>query len=177
MRRLRQLLWGMALAMGLSALALRWFPVPTGANPADFSLRLPQLPAGGSEVAAATERAPIDSLAEEIVLANVFARSRQPPAARFTPSESGSDSVTSQGGSALTESASAAAPVLYGTIVGAGRALALLWLDSSQPAPALYAIGDRAAGYRVLAIAPGEVVLAGPGGRLVLRLPPEEDRR
>ena len=40
----------------------------------------------------------------------------------------------------------------------------------------LYAVGDRDGGYRVVSIAPRSVVLAGPRGRVTLRLDPQEDR-
>ena len=61
-------------------------------------------------------------------------------------------------------------------MVGVRGTLALLQLDPFAGAPRLYAVGDRDGAYRVIAIAPRSVILAGPRGRVTLRLDQEEER-
>jgi hypothetical protein len=119
-----------------------------------------------------------DSLAEEIVLANIFSATRTPPPSRYTPPEV-ADSAAGMLSEPTEEPVAAEAgftPVLFGTMVGA-EARALLQLDALATAPRLYATGERDGGYRVVSIAPREVVLAGPRGRVVLRLPQPEERQ
>ena len=67
-------------------------------------------------------------------------------------------------------------PVLLGTVVGGRGTQALLQLDPLSGPARLYAVGDRDGGYLVVSIAPRSVVLAGPRGRVTLRLDPQEDR-
>lgn len=129
------------------------------------------------------------ALSEDIVLANVFSVRRAPPASRYTPPDASSDSaggVVSEAmagmgsgpgnGPGFYADAEAGRPVLFGTLVGVNGAQALLQLDTSRPGARLYAVGDRDGGYRVLSIAPRVVVLAGPRGRLTLRMDLEEER-
>ena len=68
-------------------------------------------------------------------------------------------------------------PELIGTAISErpGETKALLRLLSTDPTPRLYAVGDRAGGYSVVSIDPRSVVLAGPRGRVVLRLPEDEE--
>jgi hypothetical protein len=122
-----------------------------------------------------------DSLAMEVVLANLFAANRTPPRRRYTPVDSGAsvdgepaaaDSLPSVSGLAMP------IPALYGTVVNDGVSVqALLHLSASTPGPRLYTVGARDGGYRVVSIAPRVVVLLGPQGRVVLRLSPTAEVR
>ncbi len=69
------------------------------------------------------------------------------------------------------------APVLIGTAVSErpGETRALLQLLESDPTPRLYGVGDRAGGFTVVSIDARAVVLNGPRGRVVLRLPENEE--
>lgn len=117
-----------------------------------------------------------DSLAVQVVLANLFAPSRTPPRQRYAPE----DTATAVEGPSTGDSLSAASdggPVLYGTVVAdRGMVLALVQLEAAA-GPRLYGVGARAGGYRVLSIAPRVVTLHGPTGRLTLRLPTQNEER
>lgn len=121
------------------------------------------------------------AIAEDIVLSNVFARSRSAPTSRFTPPELAGDSANGATGEvpmmppegSPVMAAAGEVPRLFGTVVGPAGTRALLQLDPSIPDPRLYDVGDGDGGYRVIAIAPRTVVLRGPGGRVTLRLDDE----
>ena len=61
-------------------------------------------------------------------------------------------------------------PALFGTVVSADGARALLRLDARIPGAQLYAEGARAGGWRVLRVEADRVVLDGPGGTVTLRM-------
>jgi hypothetical protein len=115
-----------------------------------------------------------DSLAEDIILYNLFSPSRSAPNRRASgsaaPDEAGMTSETGDVSSGFS-------PELIGTAVSdkPGETKALLRLLANDPAPRLYAVGDRAGGYSVVSIDPRSVVLNGPRGRVVLRLPQDEE--
>jgi hypothetical protein len=71
---------------------------------------------------------------------------------------------------AAASTANDAVPHLYGTMLGPNESTALLRLDTRITEPRLYRVGDRAGGYRVTDIADRSVTLAGPKGRVVLRM-------
>jgi len=119
-------------------------------------------------------------LAEDVVLANVFSARRAPPTTRYAPPDATMDS---SGGALADPSAESelpdtatGEPMLLGTVVGVHGTQALLQLDPFAGSPRLYAVGDRDGAYRVIAIAPRSVILAGPRGRVTLRLDQEEER-
>ena len=62
-------------------------------------------------------------------------------------------------------------PALFGTVVSADGARALLRLDARIPGAQLYAEGGRAGGWRVVRVESDRVVLEGPGGAVTLRMP------
>ena len=134
----------------------------------DTTLATPPLPAGNP------------ALAEDVVIANVFSPRRTPPTSRYAPPDAAMDSS----GGVVADSvpmpppagAVSGEPSLLGTVVGVHGTQALLQLDPLGGAARLYSVGDRDGGYRVLSIAPRSVVLAGPNGRVTLRLDPQEDR-
>lgn len=158
----------LSAALGVTFLAL---PPGAGDTPADAmfadsALVLPAIAAGDP------------ALAEDIVLANAFSARRAPPTSRYSPPDAAMDS---SGGSVadvapMPGDAAPGEPLLLGTVVGARGAQAVLQLDPYAGAPRLYAVGDRDGGYRVISIAPRAVVLAGPRGRVTLRLDPVEER-
>jgi len=161
---------GLSSAFGVLFLALP----PALGRPTAEPLRidgraaLPQLGAGD----------PV--LAEDVVLANIFSGRLAPPTTRYAPPDAAMDS---SGGAVADPSvapelpeAPAGEPMLLGTVVGVRGTLALLQLDPFAGAPRLYAVGDRDGAYRVIAIAPRSVILAGPRGRVTLRLDQEEER-
>lgn len=122
------------------------------------------------------------TVAEEIVLGNVFSRARRAPPARYVPPEFTMDSAGGGMGGGNEAAAPSPAsegsdgsdfPRLFGTVVGLEGAKALLQLTSASGAR-LYAAGDRDAGFTVVSVAPRGVVLRGPGGRRTLRLVPED---
>jgi hypothetical protein len=172
MRRLHLTLQIAALVLAVAGLVLVVAPPATAVAPLPFSA------GGAGESTRPTASQVADSLAEEIVLANIFSATRSAPPSRYTPPEV-ADSAAGMLSEPSAETVLAEAgftPVLYGTMVG-GDARALLQLDALATAPRLYGIGERDGGYRVVSIAPREVVLSGPRGRVVLRLPQQEERR
>lgn len=124
---------------------------------------------------AASTRASADSLTEDIILHNLFASSRTAPTRRYSPG----NAATQDPGSEVSASSmsSSFTPELIGTAVSEkpGETRALLRLVSSDPAPRLYSVGDRAGGFSVVSIDARSVVLSGPRGRVVLRLPESEE--
>lgn len=140
---------------------------------------LPPL-AGDSSFAAPTVAPGDPALAEDVVLANVFSSRRTPPTTRYTPPDAAMDSS----GGMIAEptlpgdmpAMATGEPVLLGTVVGVRGTQALLQLDPLSGPARLYAVGDRDGGFRVVSIAPRAVVLAGPRGRVILRLDPQEER-
>lgn len=171
MRRLRTAL--LALAAFSATLGVLFLALPPdvgavtgGVLVADTVFALPAIAPGDP------------ALAEDVVLANAFSPRRTPPTSRYSPPDAAMDSSggTVAGAPEVEGAASPGEPRLLGTVVGARGAQALLQLDPYAGAPRLYAVGDRDGGYRVISIAPRAVVLAGPRGRLTLRLDPEEER-
>ena len=120
------------------------------------------------------------ALAEDVVIANVFSPRRSPPTSRYSPPDAAMDSsgvvVADTATMGVPSPAVAGEPVLLGTVVGARGTQALLQLDPLGGPARLYSVGDRDGGYRVISIAPGTVVVAGPQGRMTLRLVSPEDR-
>lgn len=120
-----------------------------------------------------TSRTGADSLTEDIILYNLFAPSRTAPSRRYAAS-----STVGEPDAAPSPSASGGfTPELIGTAVSEkpGDTKALLRLLASDPTPRLYAVGDRAGGFTVVSIDARAVVLSGPHGRIVLRLPENEE--
>ncbi len=120
------------------------------------------------------------ALAEDVVLANVFSARRTPPTSRYAPPDETTDAsggvVEMPAESSGAEQAPAGTPRLLGTVVGPQGTQALLQLDPYAGQPRLYSVGDRDAGFRVIAISPRSAVLVGPQGRVTVRLEPEEER-
>jgi hypothetical protein len=168
---LRLASWGVAAVTAVAGVVVWWLPV---------SVSVPPLaPAAIEAPVTAPPAVPTDA-AEEMVLTNLFAAGRTPPATRYLPPELAMDTA---GGMAsapdvppmFPDSAMLAGdvPRLLGTVVAPGGPRALLHLSLAS-GPRLYAVGDREGGYTVVSVAPREVVLRGPGGRRTLRLDPEE---
>jgi hypothetical protein len=143
--------------------------------PTDVDVVPLALPEHSADTMMSPARLPADSITEDIILYNLFSPSRTAPSRRYT-----AQSVAS--GGAPDENASASpysgfSPVLIGTAVSErpGETRALLQLLASDPTPRLYAVGDRAGGYSVVSIDARAVVLSGPRGRVVLKLPENEE--
>jgi hypothetical protein len=115
-----------------------------------------------------------DSLTEDIILYNLFTPSRSAPSRRFAAggTDQAPDAINES-----TEATSGFSPVLIGTAVSErpGETKALLQLLASDPTPRLYGVGDRAGGFTVVSIDARSVVLNSPRGRVVLRLPENEE--
>jgi hypothetical protein len=112
-----------------------------------------------------------------VIAGNIFSSSRKAPATRYdpyaTPNPYTPPPVAGMGVPEVTETADPdAVPKLYGTLSGPAGPAALLRLDPSAPGARLYREGERGGAYRVERIDGQSVVLAGPGGRIVLRLAP-----
>ena len=120
------------------------------------------------------------ALAEDVVLANVFSARRSPPTSRYAPP----DAMMDTSGGVVADpvevpgedAAPTGAPLLLGTVVGPTGTQALLQLDPYAGSPRLYSVGDRDGGYRVIAISPRSVIMAGPRGRVTVRLESQEER-
>ncbi|MCC6928985.1 MAG: hypothetical protein IT359_08365 [Gemmatimonadaceae bacterium] len=140
----------------------------------------PPLLAGDSTPALPTLAPGNPALAEDVVIANVFSPRRSPPTSRYSPPDAAMDSsggvVADTAAMGVPPQGATGEPQLLGTVVGARGTQALLQLDPLGGSARLYSVGDREGGYRVISIAPGSVVLAGPQGRLTLRLVSPEDR-
>lgn len=118
-------------------------------------------------------------VAEEIVVANVFSASRTAPSTRYTPGEGpteASGTMTLVDEPMADAEGTTGGPRLLGTVVSPDGPLALLQLNPALSTSRLYAVGDEDAGYRIVSITPRVVVLRSAGGRVTLRLDPEEDR-
>ena len=153
-------------------------PVPAGRSPASLLSSTGTLPDSVRQAPA-----PDLAAADRVVRTDIFSPRRSAPARRSMYGESAADATASPtdsmtnpapaGGETADSSASTASdavPHLYGTMLGPVASTALLRLDASAPEPRLYRVGDRAGGYRVVEIGDRTVTLAGPGGRVVLRL-------
>jgi len=145
---------------------------PSGSDVAP--LALPELPVVSS--APPDARAHADSLAEDIILYNLFSAARTAPSGRYRgPGFATQDDVSGMSPTPGGESMAATSftPTLVGTAVSErpGETRALLVLDRDDQTPRLYAVGESAGGYRVVSIEARSVELAGPRGRVVLRLP------
>lgn len=116
-----------------------------------------------------------DSLTEDIILYNLFAPSRTAPSRRSAAGNAAAQDAGSDMG--LPSLGTSFVPELVGTMVSekAADTKALLRLVASDPTPRLYAVGDKAGGYSVVSIDARSVVLSGPRGRVVLRLPENEE--
>ena len=122
-------------------------------------------------------RAHADSLTEDIILYNIFSPSRTTPSRRYAGA-AGDPGMNATASDATGGSAEGGfKPELIGTAVSErpGETRALLRLLASDLTPRLYAVGDRAGGYSVVSIDARAVVLAGPRGRVVLRLPEDQE--
>lgn len=174
MKRLRIALWGFAALLTILAGMVLLLPS-----------RLPaaRVPGGAESSGSAPAFAAADpTIAENIVVANVFSTRRTPPRSRYSPSDDAMDAS----GEMPADSTLAPddpdlgqgmrVPALFGTVVGINGTLALLQLDPTATGPRLYAVGERDGGYRVVSIAPRAVVLTGSRGRVTLRLDREEER-
>jgi hypothetical protein len=156
-------------------------PVPAGRSPASM------LSATGALPDSVRLSAPDLAAADRVVRTDIFSPRRSPPSHRSMlgelatePEAAPADSTTNPtpAGGETTDSSSAptastaadAVPHLYGTMLGPVASTALLRLDANVPEPRLYHVGDRAGAYRVVEIGDRMVTLAGPNGRVVLRL-------
>ena len=118
-----------------------------------------------------------DSLTEDIILYNLFSPSRTAPSRRYSAQSVSSTGAVPDENNDSASPSSGFSPVLVGTAVSdqPGATRALLQLLATDPTPRLYAVGDRAGGYSVVSIDARAVVLTGPRGRVVLRLPENEE--
>jgi hypothetical protein len=119
-----------------------------------------------------------DSLTEDIILYNLFAAGRTAPARRYAAASAAIDDRAMFDPDTPSPSVGGGfRPELIGTAVSErpGETRALLRLLANDPAPRLYGVGDRAGGYSVISIDARAVVLSGPRGRVVLRLPENEE--
>lgn len=123
------------------------------------------------------ERSRSDSLTEDIILYNLFSPSRSAPSRRYAAGTAAGVDANPEGSPPSPSLAGGFTPELIGTAVSERPAetRALLRLLPADPAPRLYAVGDRAGGYTVVSIDARAVVLSGPRGRVVLRLPENEE--
>lgn len=166
---IRRASWTLAVASGLAG-AMLWLVPPADTVPA-----LAPVPTDTTSLPIATSH---PAVAEDIAVANVFAAARTAPGTRYTPGEvadASNGSVPSEDASFDDAAVAMGGPRLLGTVVSPDGPRALLQLDPAS-GPRLYAEGEADAGYRIVSITPRVVVLRSAGGRVTLRLDPEEDR-
>ena len=151
-------------------LGLGFMVAPTNVDVAPLAL-----PAHNADSIMSPARVQADSITEDIILYNLFSPSRTAPSRRYTAQSVAGGGVPDENVSAPP--GSGFSPVLIGTAVSErpGETRALLQLLANDPTPRLYAVGDRAGGYSVVSIDARAVVLNGPRGRVVLRLPENEE--
>ncbi len=120
-----------------------------------------------------------DSLTEDIILYNLFAPGRTAPARRYAAASAATDDRAMVDPDTPASVGGGFRPELIGTAVSErpGETRALLRLLANDPSPRLYGVGDRAGGYSVISIDARAVVLSGPRGRVVLRLPEIQESR
>ena len=160
------------IAVAAFLIGLGFMVAPTNSDVAP--LPLPEQPSDSTMPSPVRVQA--DSIAEDIILFNLFSASRTAPSRRYAAQSAGSSAMPDESSEPATRS-SGFFPVLIGTAVSdrAGETRALLQLLATDPTPRLYAVGDRAGGYSVVSIDARAVVLTGPRGRVVLRLPENEE--
>ena len=169
MERASDVLRVIAIVAALAGVGLLIAPVNNDVEP------LPWLDAAPVTTTASNTRAHADSLAEDIILYNVFSPSRSAPTRRYAGANTNEEAPDVSDGSLA--SSPSFSPVLIGTAVSErpGETRALLQLLASDPTPRLYGVGDRAGGFSVVSIDARAVVLNGPRGRVILRLPENEE--
>lgn len=171
MNRGSDLLRLIAVAASLLGVAFLFAPVNTDVVP-------PEVPvAAALSTLTAGTRARADSLTEDIILHNLFSPSRTAPSQRYGTSSAVTGDAMDDATATARSPNAGFTPELVGTAVSdrPGETRALLRLIASDPGPRLYAVGDRAGGYAVVSIDARSVVLSGPRGRVVLRLPEHEE--
>ena|SRR5687768_14429798 len=159
------------IAVAAALLGLGFLLAPTNVDVAPLAL-----PAHGADTMMSPARVQADSLTEDIILYNLFSPSRAAPSRRYTAQSVAGGSAPDDNNESVSPS-SGFSPVLIGTAVSErpGETRALLQLLATDPTPRLYGVGDRAGGYSVVSIDARAVVLNGPRGRVVLRLPENEE--
>jgi hypothetical protein len=153
-------------------------PVPGGSGLPVVVASAGTVPDGGASAPPADQGA-----SERVVRTNIFSARRSPPPRRYLFGETvdgsaelaAEPSMTRELTGEMTDSTAASTvndpvPHLYGTVLGPAEATALVRLDTRVSEPAIYRVGDRAGGYRVVEIGDRSVTLMGPNGRVVLRL-------
>lgn len=170
MGRLTVIMRMIALAAGLLGLAFMVAPTTVGVT----RLKLPEQVVDPAISFPARARA--DSITEDIILYNLFSPSRTAPSRRYSAQSVAGGEAPGENDESMAPS-SGFSPVLVGTAVSErpGETRALLQLLATDPTPRLYGVGDRAGGYSVVSIDARAVVLNGPRGRVVLRLPENEE--
>ena len=162
MRRATRALHTIAVALGLVGLTLWIVPAPASPMPAAPPITKPDsaspdLPAQQHDLEAL----------QQIVGGNIFSPTRSAPPVRFTPP----GVAPAERRAAVTGTAAETPMRRYGTVVGPAGAIALIAADPTIRGAEIYRVGDRVGVRRIDAITDSTVVLSGPAGRLVLRLP------
>ena len=165
------------LVIGGIALLVIPSPEPAVRAPANLVASTGELPDSVRQVSA-----PDFGAAERVIRTDIFSPRRSAPPRRYVLGDTTQDADVAPTDmasaplagepvdSASASTANDAVPHLYGTMLGAAGATALLKLDASVSEPRLYRVGDRAGGYRVVEIGDRQVTLTRSGGRVVLRL-------
>jgi hypothetical protein len=156
-----RLLFWISGVLALTGVALRLAPVRLNVDSA-----LPAAAADLTQPPRTAEQPGALLSYQPIVESNIFSRNRRPPDTRFVPPELVADPVEPD----------ARAPAeprlrLFGVAVGPTGAVALIDADPSIPGAEVYRLGDVVGDARLVVIEDDAVVLEGPGGRTVLRLP------
>lgn len=160
--RARRTLYLAAAFLFLAGAIVRLFPVRISAEPVQHvTLSSPHAGRNPSEQAQALLSY------QGIVSDDLFNAEREPPASRYVPPELEA---------APPEPPPAAppprrSPRLFGVAVGPDGAVALIDADPRIPGAEVYRLGDTVGDARLVAVSDTAVILQGPSGRQVLRLP------
>jgi hypothetical protein len=157
--RVTRMLYAVAAVLAVVGLVLRFAPPRTGAGR--------HTGVQDTRVDSAAVKAPLETpgTGALIVGGNIFSVSRSAPRVRYLPSDlSPSRPAARQAGPR-----SGPGLKLVGTISGTA---ALIDADPAVRGAEIYRIGDLVRGKRIAAVSESTVVLDGPAGRTILRLPP-----
>ncbi len=157
----------------VAAGAALWLFAPPLPDAKDGNLRSTGSMRSRAQLVAESQSLSAEAVA--IVTGNMFSATRAAPARRYTPT-SGSVADPGEAVPEAMMTPSAPPPRVYGTMTGAGGAMALIQPDSSGASGRLYREGERVGSFRIEKILGNSVVMRGPAGRIEIPVEKREDR-
>jgi len=156
MERRTVVLYAVAAVFALMGLAFRLLPP---------RIESPSLPPAVA-VSPVPEIVPQTPAQGDLARANPFSPRRAPPAVRYAPAGTGTRRPGVSAGTAPGRG-----PRLVGTLQTPAGTVALIDADPATPGAEMYRTGDAVGDSRLVSMDDSSVVLVGPHGRRVLRLP------